>query len=93
MLLLIGFAAGIFLTAVTGISAMIGFGTTIMAAKKQDPKYFGKGIAGSIEMTETGASLALRALGWGSLYAVTGCGILFYTIWKISGAKDVRKLF
>ncbi|GLV41363.1 uncharacterized protein CBL_06593 [Carabus blaptoides fortunei] len=83
--------AGIFLTCVTGISAMIGFGTTIMAAKKQDPKYFGKGIVGTIEMTETGASLALRALGWGSLYAVTGCSVLFYTIWKVSGAKDLKE--
>lgn len=64
-----------------------------MAVKKQDPKYFSKGITGSIEMTETGAGLALRALGWGSLYAITGCSILFYTIWKISGAKDVCILF
>lgn len=77
------------MTAVTGMSAIIGFGTTVAAAKKQDPKYFNKGITGSIEMTETGASLALRALGWGTLYAFTGCGILFYTIWKMSGAKDV----
>lgn len=58
--------------------------------KKQDPKYFNKGLTGTIEMTETGAHLALRALGWGTLYAVTGCGILFYSVWKISGAKDVN---
>lgn len=77
------------MTAVTGMSAIIGFGTTVAAAKKQDPKYFNKGMTGSIEMTETGAGLALRALGWGTLYACTGCGILFYTIWKMSGAKDV----
>lgn len=41
------------------------------------------------ELPETGASLALRALGWGTLYAFTGCGILFYSIWKLSGAKNV----
>lgn len=83
------FSAGIFLTAVTGFSAVVGFGATLAAVKKQDPKYFNKGLTGTIEMTESGATLAMRALGWGTLYAFTGCGILFYSIWKLSGAKDV----
>lgn len=74
----------------SGIAAVAGFGTTIAAARKQDPKYFGKGMMATRELPETGASLALRALGWGTLYAVTGCGILFYSIWKLSGAKNVR---
>ncbi|RZC40999.1 DUF1358 domain containing protein [Asbolus verrucosus] len=61
--------AGIFLAAVSGISAIAGFGATVAAAKRQDPKYFDKGMVGSIHVKETGASLALRALGWGTLYA------------------------
>lgn len=68
---------------------MAGFGSTLAAAKKQDPINFGKGFIATKELHETGANLALRALGWGTLYAVTGCGVLFYTIWKISGAKNV----
>ncbi|KAJ8920656.1 hypothetical protein NQ315_004795 [Exocentrus adspersus] len=83
--------AGIFLTGVSGIAAAIGFGTTLMSARKHDPKYFGKGMIASKELPETGASLALRALGWGTLYAFTGCGILFYCIWKLSGAKNMEE--
>lgn len=44
---------------------------------------------GSISSAEPGASLALRALGWGSLYAVTGCSLLFYGIWKLMAVNDV----
>lgn len=80
-----------FLTAVTGIAAAIGFGTTVIAARKQDPKYFDQGVAGTKAMSETGASLAMRALGRGTLYAVTGCGVLFYGIWKISGATNAQE--
>lgn len=34
---------GAFLAAVAGISAFVGFGATLAAAKKSDPKYFNKG--------------------------------------------------
>lgn len=74
---------------VSGISALFGFGATLAAAKKQDPKYFGKGIEGSIHLKETGVNLAVRALGWGTLYAFTGCGVFFYAVWKLSGAHNV----
>ncbi|XP_056632225.1 transmembrane protein 242 isoform X1 [Diorhabda sublineata] len=82
--------AAIFLSGVSGISALIGFGATLASAKKQDPKYFGIGMTPSKELSETGASLALRALGWGTLYAFVGCGVLFYSIWKLSGATDIK---
>lgn len=72
-----------------GISAIVGFGRTVSMAKKSDPNFFNKGVAGSKEMAESGASLALRALGWGSLFAVMGTGSLAFAIWKLSGAKDV----
>ena len=39
---------------------------------------------------ETGARLAMRALGWGSLYAITGVGAVSGLIWWLSGASDVR---
>ena len=41
------------------------------------------------KLHETGAKLAARALGHATLYAVGGCGLLFYSIWKLSGASDL----
>lgn len=46
-------------------------------------------VPGSIASVEPGASLAIRALGWGTLYAVTGCSVLFYGIWKLMAVNDV----
>lgn len=50
---------------------------------------FPTGLQGSVELADAGAILALRALGWGTLYAVAGTSCLCYGIWKLSGAKDV----
>lgn len=36
--------------------------------------------------------LAIRALGYGTLFAFLGTGTLFYGIWKLSGAKTVSLL-
>ncbi|KAF7391574.1 hypothetical protein HZH68_011117 [Vespula germanica] len=85
------FYAAIFLSTVTGLSAFIGFGTTLASVRKKDPKYFDKGLSGSRRLQETGTLLAFRALCWGTFYAVTGCGLLFYGIWKISGAKNAEE--
>ncbi|XP_019873624.1 transmembrane protein 242 [Aethina tumida] len=83
--------AATFLAGVSGISAIFGFAATLNAAKKADPQYFGKGLEVTKGVSETGASLALRALAWGTLYSFTGCGILFYSIWKISGANNIEE--
>lgn len=80
------------MSVVSGISALVGFSATLAAAKKQDAKYFDKGIM-STTHTQSGVNLALRALGWGTLYAFAGTGILVYGIWKFSGAKNVIKSF
>ncbi|XP_055540815.1 transmembrane protein 242 [Wyeomyia smithii] len=85
------FRAAAFLTGVAGISAIVGFGKTIMTAKKSDPQFFDKGVQGSIAMRETGAGLALRAFGWGTLYAFLGTGTICYGIWKLSGATNMRE--
>ncbi|XP_057372435.1 transmembrane protein 242-like [Daphnia carinata] len=45
----------------------------------------------SIRSAEPGASLAIRALGWGTLYAVTGCSVLFYGIWKLMAVNDLKE--
>lgn len=82
-------AAGLFLAVVSGISAIIGFNVTLAAARKQDIKYFDKGIADATKLNMAGTSLALRALAWGTLYAVCGTGVLAYSVWKLSGAENV----
>ncbi|CAG9785074.1 unnamed protein product [Diatraea saccharalis] len=82
--------AGAFLASIAGISAIVGFSATLSAAKKSDPKYFNKGLHGSVEIADAGAILALRALGWGTLYAVAGTSCLCYGIYKLSGAKDLK---
>ncbi|XP_052751569.1 transmembrane protein 242 isoform X2 [Galleria mellonella] len=81
---------GVFLATVAGISAFIGFSATLAAAKKTDPKYFSKGLHSSAELADAGAILALRALGWGTLYAITGTSCLCYGIWKLSGATNLK---
>lgn len=83
--------SGAFLATVAGISAFIGFGATLSTAKKIDPKYFNKGLHGSPELADAGAILALRALGWGTVYAITGTTCLCYGIWKLSGAKNLKE--
>lgn len=83
--------AVVFLSTVASISTLAGFARALAATRKQDPKSFGDGIAGVKGIPETGASLAIRALGWGTFYAVTGCGLLFYGIWKISGATNAEE--
>lgn len=78
------------------MSAMIGFSSTVMSSKKKDPEFFNKGLmpqGGSKGASEAGAALAMRALGWGTIYAVGGCGVLFYTIWKLLGVNDVSRFY
>ena len=52
-----------------------------------------QGLIAGEHVPESGAALAMRALGWGTLYAITGVGLVCFGIWKLSGAKSVRFLF
>ncbi|XP_074648895.1 transmembrane protein 242-like [Tubulanus polymorphus] len=82
---------GLFLAGVTSMSLLLGFSTTLALTKKKDSANFLKGFSGNREMVESGSSLALRALGRGTLYAVTGVSLFTFCIWKIVGAKDMKE--
>lgn len=89
--------AGLFLATAGGIGLLAGFAGAIGIVKKQDPESFDKGMVSKLsnaerqqrKLNESGAKLATRALGHATIYAVGGCGLLFYSIWKLSGATDL----
>ncbi|XP_076308285.1 LOW QUALITY PROTEIN: transmembrane protein 242-like [Tachypleus tridentatus] len=82
---------GAFLAGVAGASLVFGFGMTLAMAKRKDPTFFTKGLVGSKEVPESGGSLAVRALGWGTLYAVCGFGLFCFGVWKSLGVQNLKE--
>lgn len=83
--------AGVFLGSVAGVAALFGFSKTVMASKREEQKLLEKGIIEGVHLLDAGSSLAMRALGWGTLYAFLGTGTFCYGVWKLSGATNVSQ--
>ena len=77
------FKAGSYIGGITVVSLLAGFGLTLGRVKRKNPTEFG----------ELGASkLALKALGYGTLLSVTGCGLLVLAVKWALGVKNVSSL-
>lgn len=87
-----GVIAAAFLGLVGGLSALFGFSKTIGKTKQLHNKLVEKSGREASILFDEGSALAVRALGWGTLYAVVGTGVFCYGVWKLSGAKNVSQI-
>ena len=74
----------LFLTGVTLASMIGGFGYAIGQARRRSPGSFD-------QRQQEGVKLAVRALGWGTILAVSGVGLLVFGVKTALGVKDVRE--
>ena len=85
--------AGLFLTLVTSIGVLSGFGYSVGAVKKRETKEYPKHLEKKlVYLHEQGADLARRALLRATLYTVSGFTLTCLAIWKISGANSFAEL-
>ncbi|RMX55679.1 hypothetical protein pdam_00018731 [Pocillopora damicornis] len=78
------FAGALLLTGVTFASIASGFGYAIGQARRRSPSSFD-------QRQQEGAKLAMRALGWGTVLAVSGVGLLIFGVKTALGVKDAKE--
>ncbi|XKL61350.1 hypothetical protein PGB90_008407 [Kerria lacca] len=75
----------LFITIVASTSAVISFSYALTSTKKRDNIYDNA----VVKLHETGSQLAIKALKWGTFYALTGCGCIIFGIWKLANVKNM----
>ena len=81
----LSFGAGVvFLAGVTFASVLGGLGLTLGRARRRNPGAFCKQ-----HEADEATRLALRALAWGTVYAVGGVGLLVFSVKSALGVKNV----
>ncbi|PIK52920.1 putative transmembrane protein [Apostichopus japonicus] len=86
-----GWEEGLFLGSVACLGVLGGFAMTVARVKKRNPASFMKGVLANPELDqmESGASVGLRALGWGTVFALTGVGTISFVFCKLIGVSSV----
>ncbi|XP_076817521.1 transmembrane protein 242-like [Clavelina lepadiformis] len=79
-----------FIFGVAGTAALGGFGMMLAQAKKKSPNEFHSGLAPEVGL-ESGARLAMRALGRATLYSVGGFSLFCFTVWKLMGVQNLKE--
>ena len=72
------------LIGLSAASVVLGFFGALAYAKKQEGATLDKALLPRRGMTESGAKLAFRALGWGTLYAVSGFSVITYGLYEFT---------
>ena len=88
------FWAGAFAIGTAGMAGLLGFSNALASCKQEDTKNFETGLQGGKGLPESGVALARRAFLWGSVWAISVCGLSVYGVWKIIGsptAEEFRK--
>ena len=75
--------AASFIFGISAMSIFAGFGLTVGRARKRSPRAFD-------DRSQEATKLALRALGYGTLFSVAGVGSIVLALRTIFGVKNVR---
>jgi hypothetical protein len=83
---------GFFLTLITSLGLLSGFGLTLTTTKKKETQDLTKPLPNNIhELRYSGTLLARRALLIATCYSVGGFSLFCFTVWKLSGAKTFEE--
>ena len=84
--------SGLFLTFVTAVGLISGFGFSLSSTKKRETKNLsGEKLTSFYTLHDSGVDLARKALARATLYSVTGFSLVCITVWKLSGASNFQE--
>ena len=73
-----------FLIYVSSVSVIAGFGLALARSRKSNPNDFKN-------VNNEGSKLAMKALGYGTLLSITGCGLLTIIVCKMLGVTGPKE--